>query len=72
MTGVLYNKSREMQELQKQIEDFQAKNSLLEQDFENELNKKNSNNKQVGQIIHSINNIYRSSCVYNEIKNKKI
>ena len=54
-----------------QIDDLNAQNSLLETDFQNEINKNNDNNRQVGQIIHSINNIYRSSCVYNEIKNKK-
>ena len=34
------------------------KNSALEQDFENEINKKNKNSKEIGQIINSINNIY--------------
>ena len=67
MTGILYNKSREMQDLQRQIEDFQHRNSNLEQEFENEINKKNSNNKQVGQIFHSINNIYHIVRRYNEI-----
>ena len=35
------------------------KNSTLEQDFENEINRKNKNSKEIGQIINSINNIYR-------------
>ena len=34
-------------------------NSGLEQEFENELGKKNKNSTEVGQIISSINNIYR-------------
>ena len=34
------------------------KNSALEQDFENEINKNNKNSKEIGQIINSINNIF--------------
>ena len=34
------------------------KNSALEQDFENEINKKNKNSKEIGQIINAINNIF--------------
>jgi len=34
-------------------------NSGLEQEYENELGKKNKNSTEVGQIISSINNIYR-------------
>ncbi len=30
----------------------------MEQDFENEINRKNKNNKEIGQIISSINNIF--------------
>ncbi len=30
----------------------------MEQDFENEINKKNKNCKEIGQIINSVNNIY--------------
>ena len=33
-------------------------NSLAEQDFENDLNKRNVNKKAAGQIVNSINNIY--------------
>jgi len=57
MTNVLYNKSKEMQQLQKQIEDFQHRNTSLDLDFENEINKKNRNKKEVGELINSINNI---------------
>lgn len=47
-----------MQKLQAEIEDIQEKNQALEQDFENEINKKNQNAMEVGQIINSVNNIY--------------
>ena len=43
--------------LQQQLENIQLKNQELEQDFENEIERKNANNKQVGQIINSIHNI---------------
>jgi len=35
-----------------------AANSVLEQDFEYEINKKNQSSKEIGQIINSINNIF--------------
>ena len=46
-----------MQRLQKQIEFLSAENSKLEQEFESEINKKNSHQKEVGQIINAVNNI---------------
>ena len=61
MTAELYEKQREMANLQSDIEGIQAQNQALEQDFENEIERKNTNSKQVGQIISSINNIY-STC----------
>jgi hypothetical protein len=39
------------------LEEIQGKNAVLEQDFENEIVKKNYNAKEVGQIISSINNL---------------
>ena len=58
MTSELYEKSRLMANLQMEIEDITERNKALELDFENEINKKNNTNKEVGQIINSINNIY--------------
>lgn len=48
-----------MQQIQQEIEGIAEMNSGLEQEFENELGKKNKNSTEVGQIISSINNIYR-------------
>lgn len=48
-----------MQQIQQEIENIGELNSGLEQEFENELGKKNKNSTEVGQIISSINNIYR-------------
>ena len=47
------------------------KNSALEQDFENEINKKNKNSKEIGQIINAINNIY-GVCRYQQFKKGKL
>ena len=47
-----------MQEIQSELEHISAQNSELEQDFENEIGRKNQNSKEMGQIINSINNIY--------------
>ena len=58
MTKELYEKQQKMADLQRDIEHIQQENQALEQDFENEIDRKNTNNKQVGQIISSINNIY--------------
>jgi protein involved in sex pheromone biosynthesis len=41
-----------------ELEKISEKNSSLEQDFENEINRKNKNQKEIGQIINSINNIF--------------
>lgn len=43
-------------------------NSNLEQEFENELGKKNKNSTEVGQVISSINNIYK---IVEELAKKK-
>ena len=58
MTAELYDKQRDMAALTSDIDKVQEQNQALEQDFENEIERKNTNNKQVGQIISSINNIY--------------
>ena len=63
MTTVLYERQREMASLQGEIEEITAHNSALEQDFENQIDRKNSNNKQVGQIISSIKNIYQTCLI---------
>lgn len=57
LKNTLYDQQRKMQAIQSEVEQISAKNSVLEQDFENEINKKNQNSKEVGQIVNSINNI---------------
>lgn len=47
-----------MQKIQSQLEVISAKNSILEQDFENEIIKKNNDSREIGQLISSINNIF--------------
>ncbi len=59
MTATIYQKNQQMQKIQQEIESIAEVNSGLEQEFENELGKKNKNSTEVGQIISSINNIYR-------------
>ena len=54
----LYEQQRKMQLIQNDIETYSAANSILEQDFEFEINKKNQSSKEIGQIINSINNIF--------------
>lgn len=58
MTSELYDKTRKMANLQSEIEGITEENQVLEQEFENEIGKKNETNKETGQIINSINNIY--------------
>ena len=57
LKDLLYDRQREMQSIQATLEDISAKNSRLEQDFEKEINNKNQNSKEIGQIINSISNI---------------
>ncbi len=59
MTATLYFKNQQMQKIQHEIERIAEVNSGLEQEFENELGKKNKNITEVGQIINSINTIYK-------------
>ena len=59
-----------MRNIQSDLEIISGKNSILEQDFENEINKKNLNAKEIGQIINSINNIYYLCQVQQEKKGK--
>lgn len=58
LQNTLYEQQRKMQSLQLELEKISEKNSSLEQDFENEINRKNKNQKEIGQIINSINNIF--------------
>jgi len=58
LQNTLYDQQRKMQNLQMELERIHEKNSALEQDFENEINRNNKNKKEIGQIINSINNIY--------------
>lgn len=59
LKATLYDRQREMQTIQGRLEEISAKNSRLEQDFEKEINNKNQNSKEIGQIINSIDNIAR-------------
>ena len=54
----LYKMQRTMQQHQKDLEAISNQNSKLEQEFENEITKKNNANKQYGQVINAVNNIY--------------
>lgn len=58
LKNTLYEQQRKMQTIQGELEIISAKNGILEQDFENEIYKKNNNSKEIGQIINSINNIF--------------
>lgn len=58
LKNTLYDQQRKMQVIQADIESISQANSVLEQDFEYEINKKNQNSKEIGQIINSINNIF--------------
>mmetsp|Transcript_94085 Transcript_94085/g.129560 ORF Transcript_94085/g.129560 Transcript_94085/m.129560 type:complete len:192 (+) Transcript_94085:484-1059(+) len=54
----LFNKQKEMQKLQTTLEYVSERNAEMEQDFENEINKKNDSSKEIGQIFSTINNIF--------------
>ena len=58
LKSLLYEQQRKMQAIQAELEEIGAQNSELEQDFANEIGRKNQNSKEIGQIINSINNIY--------------
>ena len=67
LKATLYDQSRKMQAIQSELEQISAQNSELEQDFANEIGRKNQNSKEVGQIINSINNIF-SICKQQMVK----
>ena len=71
LKNTLYEQQRKMQNIQSELEVISAKNSVLEQDFENEINKKNQNSKEIGQIINSINNIFSICKIQQEKRGKK-
>ena len=71
MTAKLYHRSQDMQKLQAQIEEISGINGKLEQDFENQIDKSNKNIKEAGQIINSIDNIYKI-CVDLAIEKNKV
>ena len=72
LKNTLYEQQRKMQTIQSELEVVSAKNSVLEQDFENEINKKNQNSKEIGQIINSINNIYNICQIQQAKRGKKL
>ena len=49
-----------MQDLQGKLENISGDNSKLEQEFENEINRKNQESKEMGMVIKAINNIYET------------
>ena len=61
-----------MQKLQSEIEEIQGKNHTLEEDYEFEINKKNQNATEVGQILNSVNNLYGIAQKIAEDKGKKL
>jgi DNA repair ATPase RecN len=48
LKNTLYDQQRKMQNIQNDIEMISAANSVLEQDFEYEINKKNQSSKEIG------------------------
>ena len=48
LKNILYEQQRKMQSIQNDIEMISAANSVLEQDFEYEINKKNQSSKEIG------------------------
>lgn len=72
LKATLYDKQRNMQKVQAELEIVSAKNSMLEQEFENEINKKNQNSKEIGQIINSINNIFNICQIQQAKRGKKL
>lgn len=72
LKNTLYDQQRKMQNIQSELEVISAKNSVLEQDFENEINKKNQNSKEIGQIINSINNIFNICKIQQAKRGKKL
>lgn len=65
MTSELYEKTRIMGGLQHEIEEINSKNQCLEQDFENEISKKNESQKEMEMIESSIDNIFQ---ICNKVK----
>jgi len=59
MTNELYDKTSKMGALQAEIEEITSKNQTLEQDFEAGINQRNEQQKEVRQIIDSIDNIFK-------------
>lgn len=72
LKATLYDQQRKMQTIQSELEVISAKNSVLEQDFENEIGKKNQNSKEIGQIINSINNIFNICQIQQAKRGKKL
>ena len=54
-----------MQTLQQNLEVISSQNIKMEQQFEDDINKKNTQSKELGMIIKAINNIY-STCMRNK------
>lgn len=61
---------RIMQNLQENLTTIQSQNIQMEQEFENEINKKNTNQKELGMIVRAINNIY-TICQKHKSTNRK-
>lgn len=59
MQSKMYHRSQDMQKIQNEIERISEINSKLESDFDNQIEKSNKNIVEAGQIINSIDSIYR-------------
>ena len=54
---ILYEETRKKSQIQAEKDAISLQISILEQDFEKGIEKKNQNSRDIGQIINSINNI---------------
>lgn len=68
----LFEETRKQQAIQSENELISSKISILEQDFEIEIQKKNQSSKEIGQIINSISNIANICKVQQAKRGKKL
>ena len=68
----LYDQQNRMQIIQSELEVISDKNSILEQEFESSINKKNRNTIEIGQIISGVNNIWSLCKVRAAKKGKRV
>lgn len=66
----LYEQQRQMQNIQSDLEVLSQQYSVLDQEFESEIYKKNKNSTEIGQVINAVNNIF-TICVAQQAKRGK-